>query len=252
MRMRRSWQMPRPRTRALLEAIKHLRGRKARPGAERKAKRARFADVKRATRAEFESVQPQVAYLDVIREVLPDDGFYVPELSQMGLCLLLRFRCAAAAHFRLGRLPRHARLRLPDGRSGSRPRTPDKPVVAVTGDGGFMFAVQELATAVQYGIGLVTLVFNNNAYGNVLRDQKQGFGNRLIGSVLHNPDFMELAKAFGVTGHRVASPEALRPVLAKAIKSKTPRADRGDGRARRRDVALGLRASQAGRVRRRH
>ncbi len=67
----------------------------------------------------------------------------------------------------------------------------------------------------------MTLVFNNNAYGNVLRDQKQGFGNRLIGSVLHNPDFMDLAHAFGVTGHRVTSPETLRAVLAKAIKSKT-------------------------------
>jgi acetolactate synthase-1/2/3 large subunit len=208
-------------TRALLAAIKLLRGRKARSATERKAKRERFADVKRTTRTEFESVQPQVAYLDVIRDVLPDDGFYVPELSQMGFASYFAYDV------------RQPRTYVSEGYQGTlgfgfptalgvKAANPDKAVVAVTGDGGFMFAVQELATAVQYGIGLVTLVFNNNAYGNVLRDQKQGFGNRLIGSVLHNPDFMDLAQAFGVTGHRVASPEALRPVLAKALKSKTP------------------------------
>ena len=55
----------------------------------------------------------------------------------------------------------------------------------------------------QHGINLVTVLFNNGAYGNVLRDQKTGFGNRVIGAVLANPDFMTLAKAFGVEAHRV-------------------------------------------------
>ncbi len=58
---------------------------------------------------------------------------------------------------------------------------PDKPVVALCGDGGFMFAVQELATAVQYGIGVVTLVFNNNAFGNVRRDQRERFAGTSAG-----------------------------------------------------------------------
>ena len=90
------------------------------------------------------------------------------------------------------------------------------------GDGGFMFGVQELATAAQEGLGVVAIVFNNRAFGNVLRDQKTSFGNRTIGSTLGNPDFMTLAKAFGIEGHRVGSPEALRPVLAKAIASGGP------------------------------
>ncbi|RZI38294.1 hypothetical protein EGT07_34945, partial [Herbaspirillum sp. HC18] len=105
---------------------------------------------------------------------------------------------------------------------GVKAANPDRPVLAVTGDGGFMFAVQELSTAVQYGLAVVVLVFNNASYGNVLRDQKVGFGNRIIGSVLENPDFMALSQAFGVPAHRVASPEALRPVLAKALKSRNP------------------------------
>ena len=82
--------------------------------------------------------------------------------------------------------------------------------------GGFLFGVQELATAVQYGIALVTLVFNNAAYGNVLRDQRTRYGNRVIGAALDNPDFMLLAKSFGIEGHRVATTAALAPVLRKA------------------------------------
>jgi acetolactate synthase I/II/III large subunit len=85
-----------------------------------------------------------------------------------------------------------------------------------------MFAVQELATAAQENIPLVTLLFNNNAYGNVLRDQQTSFGNRIIGATLQNPDFMMLAKAFGVEAHRVSSPDELRPRLAAAIKAKKP------------------------------
>ncbi len=86
-----------------------------------------------------------------------------------------------------------------------------------------MFAVQELATAVQYGIGVVTLVFNNNAFGNVRRDQRERFAGRLLGSELVNPDFLKLADAFGVASERVTSPEALRLSLARALDSGAPR-----------------------------
>jgi len=99
---------------------------------------------------------------------------------------------------------------------------PGKPVVCITGDGGFMFAAQELATAAQEEIALVTLVFNNNAYGNVLRDQKIGFANRVIGAVLRNPDFRMLAEAFRITAYRVTTPEGLRPVLATALQATVP------------------------------
>ena len=63
----------------------------------------------------------------------------------------------------------------------------------------------------QYGLGVVTLLFNNNSFGNVLRDQRVGFGGRVIGASLQNPDFMLLARAFGVAGYRVDSPAALKP-----------------------------------------
>ena len=71
-------------------------------------------------------------------------------------------------------------------------------MVALTGDGGFMYNVQELATAVLHGINVVALVFNDGAYGNVRRMQRELYGNRVIASELVNPDFVRLADSFGV------------------------------------------------------
>ena len=104
--------------------------------------------------------------------------------------------------------------------------------------------MQELATAAQYGIALVTLVFNNASYGNVLRDQRTAFGNRVIGAALDNPDFMLLAKSFGIEGHRVASPAALSRVLAEGDQAERAGADRDRGAAGQRGLALGVHPPQ--------
>jgi len=63
---------------------------------------------------------------------------------------------------------------------------PDKQVISITGDGGFLFGASELAIAVQHRIATVTLIFNNNAYGNVKRSQIQKYGGRVIATDLHN------------------------------------------------------------------
>jgi acetolactate synthase I/II/III large subunit len=82
--------------------------------------------------------------------------------------------------------------------------------------------VQELATAVQFNIGVVVLVFNNNAYGNVRRDQRERFDGRVVASDLVNPDFVKLAESFGVGAARVTSPETFRPALEKALAHGRP------------------------------
>ena len=180
-----------------------------------------IAAAKALTQQLIQKVQPQMAYLDVIRAVLPRDGFFVPELSQMGF----------ASYF--GMPIYEPRTYVTEGFQGTlgygfqtalgvKVACPDKAVVSVNGDGGFMFGVQELVTAATYNIGLITLVFNNNAYGNVRRDQLQAYGGRLVGSDLQNPDFVQLAESFGVKGHRVDNPQALKPVLAKAIDADQP------------------------------
>src|SRR5205085_6724454 len=98
----------------------------------------------------------------------------------------------------------------------------DLPVVAISGDGGFMFNVQELATAVRHRIPLVVIVFNDGAYGNVRNMQKNLHGNRLIGSDLANPDFVKLAESFGIAGYRVAAPEPLRRALEQTLAKSEP------------------------------
>ncbi|MBQ0782879.1 MAG: hypothetical protein KBT66_01475 [Amphritea sp.] len=167
-------------------------------------------------------VQPQLSYLQVIREVLPRDGFYVPELSQMGFATWI------------GGLPvLNPRTFIEGGFQGTlgygfptalgvKVANPHKAVVSVCGDGGFMFGVQELITAAEHKIGLVTIVFNNNAYGNVRRDQDIGYGSRYSGSELQTPDFLKLADSFHVKGFRVSSPAELKPVLEKCIEDNQP------------------------------
>src|SRR5690606_2513033 len=121
-------------------------------------------------------IRPQAEYLAVIRDVLPRDGFLVRELSQAG------FASYAGAWPVLA-----PRTYVTEGFQGTlgfgfptalgvKAAHPGRAVVSITGDGGFMFGVQELATAAQYGIAVVTLVFNNEAFGNVLRDQQTQFG----------------------------------------------------------------------------
>ena len=80
-----------------------------------------------------------------------------------------------------------------------------------------MFAVAELSTAVQFNIGVVTLVFNNNSYGNVRRDQRTRFDGRVVAADLVNPDFVKLAESLGVGASRVTSPDHFRPALEKAL-----------------------------------
>lgn len=211
-------------TRALLAALRRLRGRKSAaksPGQGANEARARIAAVKAETRSAYEKIQPQLAYLDVIREVLPRDGLFVTELSQVGFTSYFAYPVYAPRTYISEGYQGTLGFGFPTA-LGVKVAHPDKPVVSVTGDGGFMFAVQELATAKQYGIALVTIVFNNASYGNVLRDQRTAYGNRVIGAVLDNPDFLALAKAFGVEGHRVASPAALQRVMEKAIRADGP------------------------------
>jgi acetolactate synthase-1/2/3 large subunit len=105
---------------------------------------------------------------------------------------------------------------------GAKVACPDQPVVCVTGDGGFLFAATELATAVQYGINVVTVVFNDNAYGNSNRDQRERFHGREIGTVLRNPDFARFAESFGADGIALRGTSELEPALREAIANDRP------------------------------
>ncbi len=87
---------------------------------------------------------------------------------------------------------------------GGKVAEPGRPVICMSGDGGFMFNASELSTAVKYGINVVTVVFRNDSYGNVARDLNDLFEGT-YGTDLHNPDFVKFAESFGAVGMRADS-----------------------------------------------
>lgn len=180
-----------------------------------------LAEAKAAASVAIQAIQPQIAYLQAIRDVLPADGFFVEEISQVGFASIFGFPIYRPRTYVTAGFQGTLGFGFPTA-LGVKAAFPDRPVVSVAGDGGFMFAAQELATAVQYGLNVVVIVFNNSSFGNVLRDQQQSFGGRILGSELVNPNFITFGRAFGVPSHRVASPQALRPVLEAAFTADTP------------------------------
>jgi acetolactate synthase-1/2/3 large subunit len=182
----------------------------------RPSRQAEFNQVKESTLAEIQKVRPYVQYLQAIRDVLPRDGFLVEEVCQAGFAACYAFPVYEPRKF----VTAGYQGTLGFGFStalGVKVANPDKAVVSINGDGGFQFGLQELATAVQYRIPVVAIVFNNGAYGNVRRDQERLFAGRTLGSELLNPDFVALAQSYGVCGCRVNAPEQLRPVLERAL-----------------------------------
>lgn len=173
------------------------------------------------TNEAIQAIQPQMSYLKILREVLPDDAIVTDELSQVGFASWYGFPIYQPRTFLTSGYQGTLGSGFPTA-LGAKVANPNKPVVAITGDGGFMFGVQELATAVQYNIGVVTLVFDNSAYGNVRRDQVNLFDGRVVASDLVNPDFVKLAESFGVGAARVTSPDHFRPALEKALAAGGP------------------------------
>jgi acetolactate synthase I/II/III large subunit len=202
-------------TSELLAAVRKVGYRKT------SGRRSEITDATAASLKEIQQVQPQMAYLNILREVLPKNAIVTDELSQVGFASWYGFPIYEPRTFITSGYQGTLGSGFPTA-LGAKVANPDKPVVAITGDGGFMFGVQELATAVQFNIGVVTLVFNNNAYGNVRRDQRQRFDGRVVAADLVNPDFVKLAESFGVAASRVTSPDHFRPALEKALAHSGP------------------------------
>jgi acetolactate synthase I/II/III large subunit len=94
---------------------------------------------------------------------------------------------------------------------------PDRPVVCVAGDGDFLMTGQELATAVQEELAAVFLVVNNAMYGTIRMHQERRYPGRVVGTDLHNPDFVAYARAFGAHGARVERSEEIGAALDEAL-----------------------------------
>jgi acetolactate synthase-1/2/3 large subunit len=172
-------------------------------------------------RDKVNSVHPQADYANAIRAELPDDGICVGEMTQITYWSSLGFPVYEPRTYFTPGYQGTLGWGFPTS-LGVKVGAPDKVVVSVNGDGGFGFALNELATQAQHGIASITLVFNDSAYGNVRRIQNVEFDGRTIASDLKNPDYLKLADAFGVTGRRTTSPESLSTELREAIKANEP------------------------------
>ena len=185
------------RTRSRSSATPRRRSTRCSPRSRSSATRARAATKETtAIRAQVEeqlrAVGPQAAMVETLRAAVPDDGAARPVHHHHRVHVPHALPGLRAAHLPLDVVHGDPRLGASPSALGAKVGRPDRPVVCVTGDGGFLFAATELATAVQYGINTVTVVYNDNAYGNSNRDQRERFHGREIGTDAPQPRLREV------------------------------------------------------------
>ncbi len=166
-------------------------------------------------------IEPLDSYLKAVRAAIPDDGILVAGMTQIGYYSRLFYPVEQPGTYLNSSYFGNLGFAWPTA-LGAKVAQPGKAVVCVSGDGGFLFNSQELATAVQHRINAVVVVFNDNAYGNVMRDQEQRFAGRVVGATLHNPDFVALAQAYGARGVRAESAPALEAAIREGVDADLP------------------------------
>ncbi len=181
-----------------------------------------IAETKAALSASItEDLASQIDWLTAIRDALPEDGIFVDELTQIGYVSRFAFPTYGTRRFLStgyqGTLGWGVATAL-----GAAHARRDVPVVSIAGDGGAMFTISELATAVHHNIPLNIIVMRDDAFGNVRSFQRDNYGARYIASDLTNPDFVKLGESFGVMAGLAKTPDELREELAKAVKNPGP------------------------------
>ncbi len=164
--------------------------------------------------------EPQYPILEAIQSGVPEDAFIVWDITQFGYYARTHYQVIhpktyidSGYQFNLG-------YGFPTA-LGAKVAKPDRPVVCMAGDGGFMFNCSELSTAVKYGINVVTVVFRNDSYGNVARDLNDFFDGAYE-TDLHNPDFVRFAESFGAVGLRANDPMDLATLIPQALDLQAP------------------------------
>jgi thiamine pyrophosphate-dependent acetolactate synthase large subunit-like protein len=184
--------------------------------------REQLATLRRAYLDEARARSPlAMGLVDALRATIPADGILSNDQS------MLNYWCA---RFYPARGPRT--FLYPIGSAtlgfgapaayGAKSARSETAVVALAGDGGFLFTVQDLAAAVQAKLAVPVIVINDSAYGIIKSAQRRRYGERPLAVDLHNPDFLHLGQAFGARAARVDSPDALREALSHALEADGP------------------------------
>lgn len=189
-------------------------GAKADRTAERAASKA-------SVDAQLATIGPQVEMVRQLRAGIPEDGIIGVGTTTVGYMCHLSFPVYAPRTYLTSSYMGTLGYCYPTS-LGAKVANPDRPVVSVNGDGGFLFTSSELATAIQHGINVVSIVFNDEAYGNTNRDQLDNFGGRVIGTELVNPDFVKYAESFGAAAMRVDRIDHLAGAIRESIADERP------------------------------
>ncbi len=197
---------------ALLERLRVV-------GPPRPSRKAEYQAL-RTQVAALANQEPQASILRSLRAGTPEDAILVAGMNQIGYYSRPFWPVYAPRTYLSSSYSGNLGYAYPVA-LGAKVARPDRPVVAVSGDGGFLFNAQELATAVQHKINVVAVVFNDNSYGNVARDLDEAWGGA-YGAQLHNPDFMKLAEAFGVRGLSAKEPTEVGRLVADAVQMDRP------------------------------
>lgn len=165
-------------------------------------------------------LEPQMGFLRAMRAALPPDGILVDEVTQMGFAARIAFPVPGPRRFFSGY---QDNLGYGYGTAlGAKAACPGRAVLSIAGDGGFAYQAMELATAALHNLAVVVVVFDDGAFGNVRRIQREAYGDRQIASGLHNPDFVRFAESFGVAAFRAHDAAELEARLREAFALNAP------------------------------
>jgi acetolactate synthase-1/2/3 large subunit len=194
--------------------LERLRATAPRPS--RKAER----EALRAELAALDTQEPNTSIMKSLRAGTPDDAIVIAGMTQIGYYSRPFWPVYRARTYLTSSYSGNLGFEYPTA-LGAKVACPDRPVVAICGDGGFMYNAQEMSTAVKYGINAVAVVFNDEAFGNVSRDLDEAWGGT-FSAELRNPDFMKLADAYGVAGFRAEKPTDVGDLVRKALALNRP------------------------------
>lgn len=188
---------------------------------ERPVRGNSIVELRTKFRNEIRNLAPeQTSIIDVLRAKLDEDAIIVSGVTNIGYWSIIMMPVNEPRSFITSSYFGTLGYAFPTA-LGAKIAQPGRQVVALCGDGGFLYSPQELSTANRFGINVVAIVFNNNAYGASRWDQTHRFDGHFIGTDLQNPDFMKLAEAYGVVGMRCGSDE-LGATLAEALSLNAP------------------------------
>ena len=202
--------------RATLEALLERLRAASPPRASRKAEH----EALRARIAADDTMEPNASILRSLRAGMPESAILVAGMTQIGYYSRPFWPVYEPRTYLSSSYSGNLGYAYPVA-LGAKVARPDRPVVSVSGDGGFLFNAQELSTAVRHRINVVAVVFNDGSYGNVARDLDESWGGQ-YGAELANPDFMKLADAFGVLGLRATEPTQVGRLVREAIDRDRP------------------------------